>query len=307
MQKVLVLHPRLDVPFKKTEDIIPSKNYSNLIPIRKHWQNFYTNLIARHMGKKDSVTIVELPLWQFDDGYLRSVIDKYDLIYVPHKTKKDYTVQSDNLRFVMQTVFPDYFTIDKNGWGASLSYLPIDMNCGAHVDYYSMFKARAAINVSKFEQPMKSTTFPYTNYILFVCQIPHDEVIKNYSKVSVIEALHKVLEFGQLNAKNVLVKGHPVNPGSMYELAELTEKYDCAKYVDNISIHDALNNANSVVMVNSGVAFEAMLYNKRIFRFGDAEYRQVVPEFSEQNYYNYEFNFDDYRKFINCFFELAHR
>lgn len=234
------------------------------------------------------VKIIVLPLHKITKEYVENLTYCYDMIYIPHKQRSDF-VNNPKCLYYMQTVFPDRFTVDSNGWGASMSWCPLTVTNAdmdnyltdhefhtAVDDNYEMLRLRLKDNVSKFQQPKNVDKIIDENYILFVCQIPHDEVIHYHSKTSVDVALMQTLDFAQKHGIKVLVKGHPANPSAMSNLIRITEKYKCAEYRDDVSIHEALSKCKLAVMVNSGVGLEAMLHGKPIYTFGDSEYRNVV-------------------------------
>lgn len=292
--RTLLCHPRLDIPFKKLVSAVPSIDYSNLSPIRQHWANAY-GLFRQSIEELDEMI---LPMWEFDHDFYRMHHDSYDRIIVPHKQAFQFAELpeeiSSKMVFLMQTVRPDYFTLDRVGWGANLSFLPISNDPipddsyvpGQNNDFvkskifFDDWKKAFLKNISKFPQP-ENTRMGFRRFdILFVCQIPHDETIKYHSDVSVSDALIKVLGEAKQNGWSVLVKGHPVNPGSMQLLREITKQYAAdgcnAVFDGEISILEALQFSKVVSLVNSGVGFEAMLMDKPIYSYGRSEYQNVV-------------------------------
>lgn len=275
MKKAKILFPNLHQTFKNTGQIHDTPG--PLPPIRQHWNTFLMNLRI-YLEMEYEVEVIKRPLWQFTYEFCMSESKNCDLIFIPHKQRIDFGIP--NAMYYMQTVFPDKFTIDENGWGASLSWID-DLNLdGENLENVSIFntlKTRLLNNVSKFDQPVKN--IDVDDFDLFVCQIPHDETIKYHSSVSVYDALKSTLAYAWVNNRKVVVKGHPVNPGSMESLKKLTETFNQI-WVDDVSLLSCLQKANNVFLVNSGVGFEAILLEKPIFRFGDAEYRNIVPELS---------------------------
>lgn len=283
MRKVLILQPRLDCSFKKGH--VPTVEGPPNHPLRKHYLPFYDNLHKRHLNLDDSVYYEKKALWQFDP---KDYIDSdYDIVYVPHKQKYQFDL-GDKGRYYMQQVVPSIFSIDENGWGADLkNKIYPTKDDGA----YDMLRKRIESNESKFAQPAYDPDFREKGYVLFVCQLPHDETIRYQSKVSVLEALEITLSDAALVGSKVIVKGHPANPGAMKELKELTLKYsETATWVENISIHQLLQNCSFVALVNSGVGIEAMFHGKLVLRYGDADYNEGLTTFytgEEENYFVY--------------------
>lgn len=295
---ILFLYPRLDCSFK--EGPIPFHPGPPNHPIRLHWKRFIESTIHKLMNDGHHVDIIHAPLWKMPYDAIKQYESKYDVIYVPHKEKHNYPLS--NALFYMQTVIPRYFTVDSKGWGAHLSYLPLDLN-EDNEDVFDILREEQEMNISKFEQP-KTVLDVDGDFILFVCQIPHDETIKYHSNVGVEDALIKTLEWAQKNEKNVVVKGHPVNPASMQRLIEITMHFK-QTYVDDVSLLSCLKKCESVFLVNSGVGFEAILQGKPIFQFGNSEYEQVVNKVQKNIEYNLDVDLNKYRKFINAFFAKA--
>lgn len=305
MKNILCM-PRLDVTFKKGP--VPIER-SAIPPIRLHWLDFKFNFLQAHKNTGNELIILENPLWQFTPEMVSKLSKEYDNVFMPHKQKVDFDV-GDNVYYYMQTVFPEYFTIDKKGWGGNLSYLPLDIK---DIDYtkslpvFKKLQERIKYNISKFNQP----NYKYLDeedFWLFVCQIPHDETIKYHSKVSVNFALEQTIIAAKTLNKKLIVKGHPVNPGSMQELKETCRKNNIL-YIEEYSIHQCLSQCSHVFLVNSGVGFEAMLHEKPIFRFGEAEYSQIIPKVENcddiLSKIDYDFSLS-YPNFIYKFIETSY-
>lgn len=299
--RVLFYIPRMDLTWKEGPMISQP-----IPPIREHWINFLKYKADQHLKNGDEVEQLTLPLWTMTKEMVIEANGKYDRVYVPHRRQEDYGMELKNVRYYMQTVIPEYFTVDEKGWGPSLSFLPVELEEKPKKKYFNELEKRIHRNQSKFEQPSSTDEFAYRGFLLFACQIPTDDIVKDHSDVDVLSALRIVLDFAKSRGKKVIVKGHPVNPGSMAPLIELTHHYDNAIYLDNVSIHDAIRHSEAVFFVNSGVGFETILHEKKAFRFGNAEYANVIPLFSEETYDKYkDVNTEEYEKFINVFFSHA--
>ncbi len=160
-----------------------------------------------------------------------------------------------------------------------MSWSPIAPDVPSEADWklFGELQARIANNVSLFDQP-EQREVGEPGYLLFVCQLPHDETIQFHSDVRVETALATVLAYAEATRQRVVVKGHPVNRGAMGPLREATKACRAAIWAETASIHSCLAGASTVYLVNSGVGFEAMLHDKPIVRFGEAEYSNVVPK-----------------------------
>lgn len=288
MMKVLILQPRIDIPFKDLNNgYVPQFSGPPNDPIRIYWDNFVLKKNEEHHKNGDSVTLSQKALWQFDPKYIDDKFKDY-LVYVPHHNKETFPLKNNTAMYYMQTVFPKYFTCDSDGWGPGQSFIKLTpQNVGKLIpqqddkriidSWFDNFKGEYT-TISKFNQPNKTNSFPYKDYLLFTCQIPHDEVIKQFG-IPVIEALRTTLEYCRETGTQIIVKSHPVNPGSMKELCELTisEKYkDVATWVDKANIHQLIENCKALVTVNSGTGFEAILHEKPIITYGMSEYIKLA-------------------------------
>jgi hypothetical protein len=283
MTKVLLCHGRLDIPFKDFGGHVPSTvDYSNLPAIRTHWAEFY-QCIRDGLSTEIELDEAVVPMWELNDEFYQTHAQDYDIVFVPHRQRIQFEHLgpdiTDRMVFFMQTVFPERFTLDRQGWGANMSFLPLPETdvTSEKLAFFDKLSERTKSNVSKFDQPNLGRAHPKEHYdVLFVCQLPHDETIKYHSHVSVADALAGVLTQAKLKGWTVLVKGHPINPDSMLPLKKITKQYSNAKWTEDISIHEAIKICDIVSMVNSGVGFEAMLHSKPIFTYGRSEYQSVV-------------------------------
>jgi len=170
MKHVLMLAPRLDAPFKNLGPV--PKNKGPISEIRVHWFNFIKGVIEEHQERGDSVNILERPLWQFSPKDVYQISP--DIVYIPHREKDSFPiVEGIEPRYYMQTVFPERFTVDREGWGGGMNVLPIQPLKRETGEYRKLYK-KIEKNESKFDQPKRKKSFPWNDYVLFVCQLPHD-------------------------------------------------------------------------------------------------------------------------------------
>lgn len=274
MKKVLLLAPRLDVTFKQGP--VPTQRGS-IPPIREHWKSFIQKIEETYMSRNGvSFKKLELPLWQFTPKIVEEI--NPDIVFVPHKEDHNFQVVNCQPYYYMQTTIPWLFSVDKKGWAGGASVYPYNTvrNFEADKTVFEKLRDRAFANGSKFEQPKhKDITLP-ENYVFFACQIPHDETIRYHSNVSVETALERTCEATKKLNIPLVIKGHPVNPGSMASLKDIAQKYSHITWIDDISIHQLIPKARSVVVVNSGVGMEALLHGVPVITFGRAEYDCVT-------------------------------
>lgn len=286
---VLILSPRLDVTFK--EGPVPDQRGS-IPPIRIHYKNFIESLEKSHKEKNDSVTVLEKPLWQFSKTSMEEIGEwekQYDLVYFPHKNNfqlPQFLYSKLRIKYYMQMVFPWLFQIDEQGWGPTSSVYPImaNPNTVKNDEFINLLRDKQKQGKSKFDQPSISE-WNEKDYVLFICQIPHDESIKFHGNgVSVLEALSHTVNWCLANNKKLIIKGHPVNPGSMQEMKNTFPESNF-DWKDSMNINDLLKNSRVVVTVNSGVGMEALLYNKQVVIFGKADYDRIVNRATRSDFH----------------------
>jgi hypothetical protein len=309
MSKVAILFPRLDVAFKEGP---VSEGRGEIPPIRIHWQNFKDKLLQHHMLKAgDTVSVIEKPLWQFTPEFVESL--DADIVYIPHKSTDTFPVKGKEVRYYMQSVFPFQFYVDSKGFAGGASRYPFDFDKDReipHGSFYAQMQARALTGESKFEQPPTRASVEGGPYVLFLCQIPHDETIKYHSQVSVWDALKYTLEATKELNISLIVKGHPVNPGSMYPFQTLCKLYNHVHWVDNVNIHDLIPNAHAVVVVNSGTGMETLLHKVPVVTFGRCEYDCVSNKATADNIVDIlrdpVFNEKEVRAFFESWYEWTY-
>ena len=299
--KVAILFPRLDVMFK--EGPVPEAR-GEIPPIRIPWQTMGNRLLERHRLKGDQVQFIEKPLWQFTPEYVESL--DADIVYIPHKSVETFPVRDKIVRYYMQSVFPWQFYIDSKGFAGGASTYPFLIDRDRIVppgSFYSQMQARAALGESKFQQPPSQKLDLPKEYFFFPCQIPHDETIKYHSDVSVLDALVATCRATERLNKTLIVKGHPVNPGSMAPLFQAAMQFGNVRWCTDISIHDLIPQAKAVIVVNSGTGMETLLHKTPVVTFGRCEYDCVSNRATTDNIVDIlkDPKFDE--KAVRAFFE----
>jgi len=271
---------------------------ANRIPFEK----IVDRIIEEYTFRGDEVKVIEKPLWQMDpkDVYEEDA----DMTFVPHKEDHNFPVPGKRVMYYQQMVLPQFFSINKKGWLAGATYYPIKPDGDPYAETFDIWSQRSKNNQSKFDQPPRLFgDFPHRDYILFPCQLPHDETIKYHSDISVEQALDCVANYCEKENETLVVKGHPINPGSMQSLKNVVKGRKNVIWEDHGSIFDYIEYAKKVCVVNSGTGFESILMKKPVIAFGRAEYDKVVNKANLKNYMevikNASFDFIQYKCFID--------
>jgi len=273
-RKVFLARPRLDCSFKPGP--VPAEKGAPQTDILRDFGKFIDGVISYHRNNGDAVISETRALWQFSLEEMQHVASQHDIVYFPHRVQQQFPI-GPNALFYKNAALLDHFTIDPAGWGASLSFLPPEPVPGGRRVDIAALRAPLASNRSIFEQPSPAAAPIDAPYLLFLCQLPHDETIKLHSDVTVEQALDAVIRYAERAGARLIVKGHPANPRSMAPLQQRTEASDAALWVDDQSIHSCLKGAERVFLVNSGAGIETILHDRTLLRFGRAEYDSVVP------------------------------
>ena len=110
--RVDIYMPRLDVTFK--EGPVPETR-SPIPPIREHWLKFLQELQNRHLALNHETRVLEVPLWQITPSLVADSSQMADIIYIPHKMRENWWLD-ERVRYYMQMVIPNIFSIDTHGW-----------------------------------------------------------------------------------------------------------------------------------------------------------------------------------------------
>jgi len=111
---------------------------------------------------------------------------------------------------------------------------------------------------------------------LIPLQLPHDETIKWHSDFSAEQFVENLCKWGQDQSIPLVFKGHPVNLAAMKPLKAIIEKYSNCYYTSEGNFQQMLEEAECVYVQNGGSGQEAMLLDKKVVVFADAEYNAAV-------------------------------
>jgi hypothetical protein len=295
--KSLILVPRPDISSKDKEG--PPNIGPPSSELKALWGNF-AEQFALQLGGAD---IQYVALGGLTTEYVKSVAEKYDKVYVPHRQRAEFDCGPKAL-YYMQMVFPWLFSIDKEGWCAGSSQYPIQPEKhDSHPKYYYL-KKHCDDGGSKFDQKNNEFNFP-EKYILYTIQIPYDLTIQYHSDIQVIDAMSKTIIFGKEIGIPVLVKNHPsLKPRLKQQFINRVKELKWGEWIEDIHILDCIRNSEAVVTVNSGTGMEAIMQDKPVFTFGRADYDAVAhKELNVENWndkYRYIYL---YKNFIESYCE----
>lgn len=283
--KVLVLQPKLTVPFGQTPlaSRYTFEDHRKIGDLRSSWGLFAQGAADALARRGHAVVHLEIPNWQITADFI--ALCRPDLAFVPHRQSFELKVPKVRILYYMQVFFHWMFTVDRQGWGAGSSQYP----CDAYIDgdgfspvYRTYVQTIVENNISKFDQPPRlgrsaleeQGIIPADDYIFFPCQIPTDQSIRYFSPLSLADVVTAVANWANERGIHVVFKQHPLDRGKSGFLSQsVTGPY--VRWV-NASVHDLIAHAKAVYVVNSGVGLEAALHGKPVVTFGRVEYDRVT-------------------------------
>ena len=115
-------------------------------------------------------------------------------------------------------------------------------------------------NLSRLPQPKKELVHLSMPYFLYTYQNWYDD-----------NNVYAIANYLHINGYKLVVKYHP----KLRQNSRTLLPHDNI-IIKNDSIHALIPNASGIISTNSGVCFEALLYDKHIFTFGESDYEYVT-------------------------------
>lgn len=287
-RRVVILLPRLDLPWKKPSSIRVPTLTNDVLELRLHWVRFVTLLAHACEKEGANVEIVHKPAWEIN----RPLVESFgaSVVLVPHRCSHDFESGSTPVLFYMQEYFRWMFVVDSQGWSAAASVYPVSSKRRAQVTLsgaYEYYRDKLASGdlPSKFGQPSgyRAGGTDHNNVaasgqpskVFFPLQIRNDQSILYFSDYAFDDVLQAVIDWGKRRSVEIHLKPHPANPKLMQEYLLRYPQTTWLRWRHE-SIHDLIAECDAVFLVNSGVGFEALLHAKPIVMFGKAEYDCVA-------------------------------
>jgi hypothetical protein len=195
-----------------------------------------------------------------------------------HKTRRQ--VPQGDL-FYKEMYIPGLFTIDHLGWGPDHSGLqaPPDLSeidpAKAERFCRKLRREFLATGRSKHRQPplhmIDSALFPY---LLAPLQMPTDDAVTLHSPLSVVDYVNVLSDWAERARVRVVFKLHPgrETPEIAKTVGRRTATGRYVAMVDE-NIHSLIAGATGVVVLTSGVGFEALIHGKPVVTLGRCDYR----------------------------------
>lgn len=216
----------------------------------------------------------------------------FDISIKQHGTKKQFPVFD---YFYMQMFHKYLFEFDQNGWGCLNSKKKLYKRKVNYITDDSLKKIKylktdlLSLNTKHQQNSLKliSNSLP-EKYVLVPLQTPNDFVIQNFSPVSVIQFIDYVGKIAKTNKINFVIKLHPYCKRNIKILNKVIHLLITNKYIflSDENIINLIKRASSVLTINSGVGFEALILSKPVFTIGDSIYECITTklDLSKFNY-----------------------
>lgn len=247
------------------------------------WRHMARLLMLDEWSKGRAARIATVPQWQIDANLLKR-FDFAERLYVPHRVRAQ--TPHPKAVYYMQELIPCLFTCDRDGWGGSSTLYgntdfltsPIDPRLE---DFIATIKDQ---KVTKAPQKPASSALPTGYDLLVPLQVPGDDALILHSDIRQEEFVDRLAKFAEAENLVVAFRQHPFDKSGLVE--KLKQKYSSArvKFLPRTGhIHDYIKQARAVAVINSGVGFEAMFFQKPVITFGKAIYNPAVHIVTDQN------------------------
>lgn len=194
------------------------------------------------------------------------------------------TGKRDGWLHLKDAAIPGYYRFDEKGYAGFSSFgelesLPAVCFQVSNDEVESVWRdVKSAIidaKVSKYRQSTALFDLPEEPFLFFPLQMLNDTVAP-LAWIPMLEALDCVVKHCEKSGRKVVVKRHPMCKRADVEAALSKVAKSPSAIISSASIHDILPKASAVVTVNSGVGFEALLYQLRVITVGASEYGVVT-------------------------------
>lgn len=220
--------------------------------------------------------------------------------YIPFQNRETYNYNVFSLK---EAPISPLYSIDFLGFSGWSSVTDINLYASEINNIYNYdeiidsFKKKFIMQGESkyFQEKLENTEIPKTKYVFFPLQVQNDPV-HNLSKLSAIDILYKASEIAKNKKILLVVKKHPFDTNWAINNT-LSKIISTNEYVmiSNGNIHKLNFYANSIISVNSGTSFEALIFDKCVFNSGLSEWYSIVNPIN--NLSDLEYAFEDKSNF----------
>lgn len=274
----------IDMPMPKVGLAIHKDHYVHNISadrrsIISDHQEFFVNLIDSLHQKG----VVIIPVNQYSSNGV-PLFPYKDIPLISYHTNGSSA--EGNVFHYKNSYVSGYFSIDTKGFSgwSSLASLNVEKLLDK-LDVEASIKFREKLlrelidnNVSKYDQPSLNGEDLPGQYIFYATQVVND-VVAQLSFFDHLELLKCLAKNAIEKKKHLVIKRHPLC-SSIKIKDELKSLCDSSEYIHVTydSVHKLIENAEKVVVVNSGVGFEALIHGKKVYTCGRSDYLAVTHQ-----------------------------
>ncbi len=184
------------------------------------------------------------------------------------------------------SALPGYYRLDSQGYAgfsslASLTDLPQSASSASTADvervWEEVLDTSIDKRISKYQQNASSVKLPKGEFIFFPLQLI-DDTVASLAWIPMLEAVKYVIQTIEFANVTLVIKRHPLCRSRTVERGLAAFGRSPRVFITTGSIHEILPHAKSVVTVNSGVGFEALLYGKSVITVGPSEYGAIATQ-----------------------------
>ena len=180
---------------------------------------------------------------------------------------------------------PEYFYFDDegySGWSKACSdmiidQLPSDSAMGFQGSLINRYiKAR----ITKYPQPAVGCCSIPKDYALVLTQVQNDHVL-DLGRFSSAEMVTAVFQATAICRMPTLIKLHPLCTDWNFAAFVKVEAERWGASVVDAHVHDLLERATLVAVINSGAGFEALLHLRTVLTFGESDYQAATHRITD--------------------------
>ncbi len=186
-----------------------------------------------------------------------------------------------NVWRIKETPIAGWYSVDANGFSGWSSLAKFPAPHLARMQSLDPSISRAYVshlreelqrkNVSKYSQSSEEF-YVDKPYVYFPLQLI-DDPVSEFCRINPFDVMVKAAELAEESGYPLVVKRHPLcRSQEVAEVLHEIQKAFPSVIISNASIHQHLNGCRSVIVANSGVGMEALMYAKPVFSFAASEY-----------------------------------
>lgn len=279
----IIIHPKQDIG---TKSQLENNTFKRRVQRLGRPGRIYWRLMARllcELGWSNGVPtrIVAVPQWEVTPRLIDS-FSSASTVLVPHLIRRQ--LDHPKTRYYMQELLSMLFTVDNNGWGSASDLygsnkflaVPPDDRLPALIEKITSGRITKA--------PQKGSSDVPEFDILAPLQVPGDDALIYHANIGLKEFVHALAGFASARRLRLVFRRHPYDDTHFFDDMRTRYESEFVRFSPGDGhIHDFIRSAPVVAVINSGVGFEAMMFNKPVLSFGQAIYDPVVTPVGRDN------------------------